>query len=228
VLVLLVAVKPLGLVVILLAPWGYPRLIARLTAGLAVLAALPFLFAPPSWVLAQYHDAVAHLASWSGTSEPRFADLAALLRHVGVALTPGAATVLRAVAAVAVLLLWIAAARRRVEPSRALTLALLAATYLLLFNPMTEKNTYAIAAPAMGVAAGRAFADGRRSALGWLLAAALVSIGVFPEAFHRLDPGLGLWWDPLALSAVAAALTAGILRGDDGPPGESISSVPAC
>jgi hypothetical protein len=189
VLVLLVAVKPLGLVVILLAPWGYPRLIARLTAGLAVLAALPFLFAPPSWVLAQYHDAVAHLASWSGTSEPRFADLAALLRHVGVALTPGAATVLRAVAAVAVLLLWIAAARRRVEPSRALTLALLAATYLLLFNPMTERTptrsrprrwaSPRVAHSPTGAAPRSAGCSPRRS-----------SRSASSEAFHGIEPGI--------------------------------------
>jgi len=200
------------LVVALLAPWGYPRLAPRLAAGLAILAALPFLFAPPAYVLAQYHDAAVHLSSWAGTSESRFADLAALLRRFGGAVSPGAATAVRAAAGVAVLALWLAAARRRAEPCRALTLALLASTYLLLFNPMTEKNTYAIAAPAMGVAAGCAFADGRRSPFGWLLGAALVSIGVFPEAFHRLDPGFGLWWDPLALSAVAIAVVAGILR----------------
>jgi len=211
VLVLLAAVKPLGIVLILLAPWGYPRLIAPLAAGLAALAALPFLFAPPAWVLAQYRDAAVHLASWAGTSEPRFADLAALLRRAGIGVGPEVATGVRAAAAAAVLALWIAASRRRAEPSRALTLALLAAIYLLLFNPMTEKNTYAIAAPALGVAAGWAFAEGR-SGLGWLLAAALISIGVFPELFHGLDPGFGLWWDPLAMSAVAAALVAGILR----------------
>src|SRR5262249_56915556 len=70
VLVLLVAVKPLGLVVVLLAPWGYPRLVAPLAGGLAALAVVPFLFAPPSWVVGQYRDAALHLASWSGTSEP--------------------------------------------------------------------------------------------------------------------------------------------------------------
>jgi hypothetical protein len=94
---------------------------------------------------------------------------------------------------------------------------LLATIYLLLFNPMTEKNTYAIAAPAMGVAAAWSFRAGRR-ALGWLFAAVLLSIGIFPEAFHPLDPGLGLWWDPLALTAVAAVLAARILRGEDGAP----------
>src|SRR5262249_36400620 len=95
------------------------------------------------------------------------------------------------------------------------------AIYLLLFNPMTEKNTYAIAAPALGVAAGWAFARGRGGLLGWLSASALLSIGVFPEAFHGVDPDLGLWWDPLGLSAVAAALAAGILRGDGRDPDRS-------
>jgi hypothetical protein len=225
-LVLLVAVKPLGIVVVLLAPWGYPRLIAPLAAGLAALAALPFLFAPPSWVVAQYHDAAVHLASWSGTNEARFADLAALLRRVGVPLPAAAATAVRAAFAVATLGLWFAAARRRPEPKRSLTLALLATIYLLLFNPMTEKNTYAIAAPAMGVAAAWSFRAGRR-ALGWLFAAALLSIGILPEAFHRVDPGLGLWWDPLALTAVAALLAARILRGEHGAPSPGSAPEPA-
>jgi hypothetical protein len=213
VLVLLVAVKPLGLVVVLLAPWGYPRLAAPLAAGLALVAALPFLFAPPGYVAAQYHDAATHLAGWSGTTEARFADLAALLRRAGVPAEGTAATALRAVFAAATLGLWIVAARRRPEPKRALTLALLAAVYLLLFNPMTEKNTYAIAAPAMGLAAGWSLSTERGSrAFGALLAAALVSIGVFPEIFHRVDPGLGLWWDPLVMSIVASAVAVRILR----------------
>jgi hypothetical protein len=224
VLVLLVAVKPLGLVVVLLAPWGYPRLAAPLAAGLAALAALPFLFAPPSWVLAQYHDAAVHLATWSGTNETRFADLAALLRRVGLPLSGGVATALRAAFGIATLGLWIIASRRRPEPKRALTLALLAAVYLLLFNPMTEKNTYSIAAPAMGLAAAWSF-DAGRPAPGWLFAAALLSIGVFPEAFHRLDPDLGLWWDPLALCAVAAVLAVRILlEGGRAPDGRSGSA----
>jgi len=217
-LVLLVAVKPLGLVVILLAPWGYPRLWPRLAAALAVLAALPFLFAPHAYVVAQYRDAAVHIASWSGTSESRFADLASLLRRVGVAPSPPAATIGRAAFGVAALALWIAAARRRPEPRRALTLALISAAYLLLFNPMTEKNTYAIAAPAMGLAAGWTFSaedPSRGRWFGWLLAGVLLSIGVLPEILHPIDPGFGLWWDPLAMTAVAAAMTARILRRAD-------------
>jgi hypothetical protein len=64
----------------------------------------------------------------------------------------------------------------------------------------------------MGLAAAWSFAAGRR-ALGGLFAATLLSIGTFPEAFHRIDPDLGLWWDPLAISVVALVLAARILRG---------------
>ena len=220
VLVLLVAIKPLGIVVVLLAPWGYPRLLGPLAAGLAVLAALPFLFAPPSYVLSQYRDAAAHLAAWSGTTETRFADLAALLRRFGLPLSTGAATIARAVFAFVTLGLWLTAVRRRREPARALLLALLAAAYLLLFNPMTEKNTYAIAAPALGIAAACAFSTARRAA-GAVFAGALVSIGVFPEAFHRIDPDLGLWWDPLALCVVAVVLTVEIVALPDTAPRSS-------
>ncbi|HEX4438981.1 MAG TPA: glycosyltransferase family 87 protein [Thermoanaerobaculia bacterium] len=227
VLVLLVAVKPLGLVVVLLAPWGYPRMWARLAVGLALLAAIPFVFAPPGYVVAQYRDAAVHIASWSATNEQRFADLASLLRRIGVPPAPSAATAARAAFGVATLALWIVAARRRPEPKRALTLALLSAAYLLLFNPMTEKNTYAIAAPAMGVAAGWTFAagtEGGKRWFGWLLAGTLLTIGVLPELVHRIDPGFGLWWDPLAMTAVAGAMVVRILRRRDSSPAAPLTA----
>jgi hypothetical protein len=40
----------------------------------------------------------------------------------------------------------------------------------------------------------------------------LVSIGVFPEVFSRIDRDLGLWWDPLMMVLVYALLASRILR----------------
>jgi hypothetical protein len=60
-LVALVALKPLGLVLVLLAPWPYPRLRVPLLAGLVFLAALPFLAASPAYAAAQYRSAAALL-----------------------------------------------------------------------------------------------------------------------------------------------------------------------
>jgi uncharacterized protein YfiM (DUF2279 family) len=97
------------------------------------------------------------------------------------------------------------------------TLALLAVIYLMLFNPMTEKNSYAILAPAFAVAAVGALADRRTRSFGRLLVFAVVSIGVFPELFWRLDKGFGLWWDPLIVGVVGAVLGLRISRAEPTP-----------
>ena len=214
-LVALVALKPLGLVFVLLAPWFYRRLLVPVGAGLALLAALPFLFAPQAYAAAEYRAAWAHLASWSGTTESRFADLSALLRMAGVGLSPASSLALRAAAAAATLGLWLRAASRSREPLRALTLALLAGSYLMLFNPMTEKNSYAIVAPAYGVAAAILLDRPASRRAGAFLGLVLVSVGVLPEILWRVSRDFGLWWDPLTAAAVAAALAVAILRRGD-------------
>lgn len=220
--VLLVGLKPLGLVVALLAPWPYPRLRAPLLAGLALLAALPFLAAPPSFAADQYRAAAEHLAGWSGTTENRFADLTALLRAAGLSLSRGASFALRAAAGAGTLALWLRAAARPREPWRALTLVLLATAYLMLFNPMTEKNSYAIAAPALAFTAAVLLGEGASRRAGLFLAAVLVSVGVLPELLWRVTRDFGLWWDPLSLVAVSVFLAAAIVRrGTVFPAGEA-------
>jgi hypothetical protein len=205
-LVVLVAVKPLGLVLILLAPWVYRPLLRPLLIGLAILAVVPFLFAGPAYAAAQYRAAWAHVAGWSGTMEHRFADLTALLRTAGLPLEARTALLLRALAGLATFGLWLVAGARWREPWRALALVLLATIYLMLFNPMTEKNSYAILAPVFAVAAVACLAEERNRRFGWLFAFALVSIGIFPELFWRVDKEFGLWWDPLVATVAGAIL----------------------
>jgi alpha-1,2-mannosyltransferase len=211
-LVALVAVKPLGLVLVLLAPWHYRKLLRPLALGLAVFAALPFFFASPAYAVSQYRAAAEHLAGWSGTTESRFADLTALLRMAGLELDRGAAFALRAVAALATLGLWIRASSRSREPWRALTLVLLGTVYLMLFNPMTEKNSYAIVAPAFAVSAAASLGRPMTRRLGWLLVFVLVSVGVLPELLWRLTRNFGLWWDPFTVLVVGASMAYAILR----------------
>ncbi len=211
-LVALVAVKPLGLVLVLLAPWFYRRLLLPLSIGLVLLAALPFAFAPPAYAAAQYGAAWEHLAGWSRTTENRFADLTALLRIAGLGLSRAAALALRGTAAVATLALWLRAAPRTREPWRALTLVLLATIYLMLFNPMTEKNSYAIVAPAFAVSAAVLLERPATRRAGWFLAFTLLSVGILPEVFWRVTHDFGLWWDPLTILAVGCGLAGAILR----------------
>ena len=214
-LVALVALKPLGLVLVLLAPWVYRKVLAPLAVGLGAFAALPYVAAPAAYASAQYRNAWTHLSGWSVTTENRFADLTALLRTAGWTLSATASLALRAAAGLVTLLLWWRAASRSREPWRALTLVLLGTIYLMLFNPMTEKNSYAIVAPAFAVVAAVFLERPETRLAGNALAFVLVSVGVLPELLWRVTRNFGLWWDPLTVLAVAIALSAAILRRGD-------------
>jgi alpha-1,2-mannosyltransferase len=206
----LVAVKPLGLVFVLLAPWGYRRILRPLSIALMALLLAPFLFAAPPYVLAQYHDAGQHFLAMSGVTEYRFADFAAVLRAAG--LQPPAAwlTAIRALTAGVFLLLWIRVSRSP-EPWKALTLVLLGGVYLMLFNPMTEKNSYAIVAPPIAVAALHCLESDPSAWRGRTLVLALLSIALLPELLWRFNRDFGLWWDPLAIAVVGGILAWAIL-----------------
>ena len=211
-LALLITVKPLGLILLLLAAVVYPRLRGPVAVAIALLAAAPFLFGPPAYVVAQYSECFRHLAGWSSTTEHRFADIAGLLRPIGVELALGASRAVRILGGAATLGLAVLAGARGDAPRRALALALLASLYLMLFNPMSEKNSYAIVAPPLAITAASWLSSQRLARLGWGLAFVLVSIGIFPELFSRIDRNLGLWWDPLMILLVYVLLASMILR----------------
>ena len=73
----------------------------------------------------------------------------------------------------------------------------------MLFNPMTEKNSYAIVAPAFAVSAAVLLERPATRRAGWFLAFALLSVGILPEVLWRVTHDFGLWWDPLTIAAVA-------------------------
>jgi alpha-1,2-mannosyltransferase len=204
-LAVLVAVKPLGLVLVLLAPWGYRPLLRPLSIALVALLLVPFLFAPPGYVLDQYRDAGRHFVTMSGITEHRFADFAAILWAAGLQPPDAWLTAVRALAAGVFLLLWIRASRGP-EPWKALTLVLLSGFYLMLFNPMTEKNSYAIVAPPIAVAALHCFESDPSAWRGRILVLALLSIALLPELLWRLSRDFGLWWDPLVIAVVGGIL----------------------
>lgn len=225
-LALLITVKPLGLILLLMATVLYPRLRLPAAAVLVLLAVTPFFFGPPDYVAAQYRDALRHMVGWSSTMEHRFADIAGLLRSIGIDLPLQVSRTARILAGALTLLLAALAASRGDGPRRAFSLVLLASLYLMLFNPMTEKNSYAIVAPPLAIAAASWLSSRRTAWLGWTLVFVLVSIGVFPELFSRVDPNLGLWWDPLMMVLVYGLVASRILRRqplfpDDQPPAKA-------
>ncbi|MBI5687219.1 MAG: DUF2029 domain-containing protein [Verrucomicrobia bacterium] len=159
--VLSVAVKHLGLVLILLAVVVYSPLRWRVAVGIAVLAVLPFLFGSPAYVFGQYREFFEHIPVCATVIGHRFADLGGIVRTFGGELHGGASTLMRALAGGVVLGVWWFGARRWGDPLRAMWLHGLTTSYLMLFNPMTEANSYVIVAPAFGLWAVWAWGESR-------------------------------------------------------------------
>ena len=215
-------IKPFGIVTMLLAVLAWPALAWRFAALILLGLALPYLTAPADYVDQQYRLMASHLAAMSHNPEARFADFNDLLRVLHLAVPPGWCLLLRAGAGLAFAWIWawawLRARAGAASPSPtpagaspALTLYALSAAYLMLFNPMTEQNSYVIAAPFMALlavgAAGRAFALPVRIALMVLL----LSLTVLPEALRHAAPDFGLWWHPLAMVVFTAVFSAGVL-----------------
>ena len=144
------AIKPLGIVLLLLAPIVYGPLRWRLPVALLGLAVFPFLFARPAYVCSQYQAAWSNLQACAVVTEHRFADINGILRTFGTAFQPEVSKLVRVLAGGFTAALWWWGARRLREPLPGLWLYALATAYLMLFNPMNEENSYSILAPALG------------------------------------------------------------------------------
>ncbi len=194
-LVMAVAIKPLGIVLLLLAPFVYRPLIPPLAVTLIGLAVFPFLFGPPAYVISQYQDFPALMLQASNMTEDRFANVGGIVRALGLEYPGPVSTAVSLAAAAATLGVWWVA-RRRGEPERGLFLLVLATCYLMLFNPMNESNGYVIVAPAMATVAIRLLETAHRTS-GWVLVAIMLSIGILPELIRDLAPDFSLWAKPL-------------------------------
>jgi len=195
--VLTVAVKQLGIVLLLLAPVVYAPLRWRLFMGLAALVALPFVCARPEYALAQYQALGKNLEECSTLTQHRFADLNGILRTFGTELPPRLATVLRAMAGLVTLCLWWLGAKRLTQPLQAMWLYALATAYQMLFNPMNEANSYVILAPALALWATHWLADPATAPWGWWLVGMTLSMGLLPNLVRPLFGNqFALIWHP--------------------------------
>src|SRR5207244_3147947 len=80
VMALALAVKPLGLVLLMLAPVVYAPLRWRLAVAMAGFVLFPFLFAPPGYVVEQHRSFSANIKACAEVTEHRFADINGILR----------------------------------------------------------------------------------------------------------------------------------------------------
>lgn len=212
-LVLGFAVKPLVLVMILLAAAVVPQLRVRLGVGLLMIALAPFLLQNPAYVLEQYQDcfAMMRIAHDLGHQD-WWAQAFGMLRTVGVSVADPVQTVVRLIAALATLAATVVVFRRLPESRRPVWLFTLTVVYLLLFNPRTENNTYCLLGPALGMFyAEELIAKGRRWRAGGILLLALLTLGSYELGKFVTPPGVPpIWLAPLACCLFAVYLGVGL------------------
>jgi len=187
---LAVALKPLALVLALLLVVIYPRLLWRTALALAVFFLLPFLFQHTDYVLRQY-AAVPAMLETRAHQLYEWQHVFGLLDRLGWVATDTEQLLLTGVSAVAVLLLgWRAARQRAPRIGTALSLYALASCYILLFGSATERNTYAMMAPTIGLTAAMAWQARDRGVLA--LMSALAWISLLSHTLQRAFPHTAL------------------------------------
>jgi hypothetical protein len=184
------------IVLTLLAAAIYRPMIWRVLIGVAAVLLLPFVAQHPVYVLQQYQLCVQKL---SVSSRPghiaRFNDLFGLLQSLGINPPYPVEAVIRALAAGLTLgLAWLGV-RAWGDVRGAVLVLALASCYLMLFNPRTELNSYAILGPSVAVFAAWALLVDRWKAIGWMLVAIVIGISASYEIAGRnywLSPSLCL------------------------------------
>lgn len=211
-LVLAFALKPLAAVYLLLTGALLPKVRWWLAGALLLLFLLPFLHPAPDYVLRQFQLAAQVLRSSSQPDFHDFCDLAGMFRTFGLPLPDALWFAIRALAAFITLGLGWLALRRRPWPEAQLLIYTLAVTYLVLFNPRTEANTYILLAPAIALFALRALPATKpdRFSLGFkLLALLALALGV--DSYGFLHQWTNLWLKALLTSIFAGWLAREIL-----------------
>lgn len=204
--VLAVAVKQFGIVLMLLAVVVYPSLRWRVALAIAALAGLPFLFGSPAYVISQHREAFEHFRACATVTGHWYADFSGIIRTFGGELHAGFSKWMRVLAGGAILGVWWLGARRLADPVRAMWLHGLATSYLMLFNPMTEANSYVIVAPAFGWWAAWAWSEPRTRRVGWGWACACLAMGLLaPLLRSALGNELALFLRP-AMTIVFVAM----------------------
>lgn len=208
-----VALKPILIAPIGLAVFMTPALLLPLLVLGSAWTALPFVGMNAETVLLQYRLSLANITdSCAHVTEDRFADINGLLRGFGTFLEQPASTVVRALAG-ALCAVSVLAVRRRhgIGPASVRYWLVMSTGYLMLFNPMSEANSYVMFAVPMALACwhwlgeGESTTDPRRAGLwfGWCGIALLLLMGVGSEL---LRPVCGNAFDLRLMPLAALAL----------------------
>ena len=180
-LLLAVALKPLAIVMVLLAVATIPKTRVPLIVGIALLLLLPFAFQSWAYLATEYVNYVRQLLNITNADPAIWgnqAEFSTLLKALGLELGAGTRLAIRLGAALATLWLAWRIALERNARATSFALLLLSACYIGLFNPRQEGMSYLVVVPGLAALSlcflGRSLADWR----GWLWMALAVMVGI--------------------------------------------------
>lgn len=203
------AIKPLIVVMILLAGAVVPRMRLRLAIGLTVVLLNPFLFQRPSYVAWQYQEFAAMLRTAHELGvETWWAQFFGMLRAFGLEVPVLNQTAIRLAAALGTLGMCLLVFQRLPAARRMVWLYSLSAVYLLLLNPRTENNTYCLLGPVLGMFyVEELIVRNRRLNAGGLMLLAILTLGSYELGKYLTPAGVKpIWLAPLACLVCAVYL----------------------
>jgi len=204
-------IAPIGLAFVL-----FPTTLYGVLVGGAIVFGLPFLTAQPDYAIGQYVQFVRNtIGPCMSAQDDRFADLNGLLRMLDAPLTGASSTLMRA-AAGALFALWMLRIRARMlRQDRAMVWLAASTCYLMLFNPLTEANSYCMIAVPMALFSWR-WIDAGQTALGWGGFLLLMGLGFLSELIRPIDRSWGSMFDLRFMPLVALGFAMAVLL--VGPP----------
>lgn len=198
-----IVAKPTAIVALLLAGALRPRLVHVLVLAVVAVIALPYAFAPHSYVTQITRSFFALMDIMSSGKSQNFtpADFTAPFTAIGIIIPTPVATVIRAVAALATLAAAFHFVRTGERRTAALVIVVLASFYMCLFNPRSEGNTYAMLAVPFGLSISLMY---RRE--GWAFVPLVLGGLLFLTGFSAVHPLLHrfteLWIQPTMCTVV--------------------------
>jgi alpha-1,2-mannosyltransferase len=201
------AIKPIVIPAIALAVIRSRCLALPVTTVSAAFLVLPFLTAPHVYVWEQYASSLGTIAGpCASVTEHRFADINGLLRSLGIPLDPRWSNILSLVAGLTLAVATGACGACHSAHRWSLLWLSLSCSYLLLFNPMTEANSYCLIGVPAALLAWEWLGRGedpkerhrtRYLITGWMSIAMLLVMGSASEiARPWLGNSLDLWLFP--------------------------------
>jgi len=209
-LIVCMVLKPVALVPILLIGALYPPMRLRLAIGLIGFLAIPFLDFDWGYVLHQYALCFQKMAIASEPMEHGFCDFSGMIWTFAGGPLPSRVT--QAIGIVmALVTLGLGWRARKVDAiSAAFWIVALSSTYLMLFNPRTESNSYVILATAALPFVAEGFLRG-----GWqrgLMIALMIALGCDSYS-NPIHPWTHLWLKALLGCLFLVWLGARLIRG---------------